>query len=124
MPKQSPGDITRLLRAWKSEGSAEAEARLFALVECELVKAASASIRRHPARSHKIDPRELVNEAYLALRAYPVVTENRGPFFRLMSTVMRHYLLDLAAHDKASKRPPSVLRVDDSQGIEGVAAAD
>jgi RNA polymerase sigma factor (TIGR02999 family) len=108
----TPGDVTRLLQDWKARGSGEAEAQLFALVHRELVRVAQAAIRSHPARAHKIDPRELVNEAYLALREYPVVTSNRGPFFRLMTVAMRHYLLDLADRDRAAKRPQSVLRVD------------
>ena len=63
----APGDVTRLLQDWKVRGSADAEAELFALVNRELVKIAEAAIRRHPSRAHKIDPRELVSEAYLAL---------------------------------------------------------
>jgi RNA polymerase sigma factor (TIGR02999 family) len=107
----TPGDVTRLLQDWKVRGSADAEAQLFALINRELVKVAEAAIRKHPARAHKIDPRELVSEAYLALREYPIATPNRGPFFRLMNVAMRHYLLDLVDRDRAAKRPPSVLRV-------------
>lgn len=110
----TPGDVTELLQSWKVRGSADAEARLFALVDRELVRIAEAAIRRHPSRAHKIDPRELVNEAYLALRDYAIATPNRGPFFRLMAVAMRHYLLDLADRDRAAKRPPSVMRVDDT----------
>src|ERR1700687_2825536 len=101
----SPGEVTQLLRRWKQEGDAEAESEVFALVHRELIKIADASLRRHAARAYKIDPRELVSEAYLPLRAYPIVTENRGPFFRLMARAMRHYLLDLVDRDRAAKRP-------------------
>ncbi len=124
MHKLSPGEVTRLLREWKVEGSADAEAQLFALVHAELVKVAEASVRRHPSRAHRIDAQELVSEAYLALRKYPIITENRGPFFRLMATAMRHYLLDLADRDRAAKRPPSVLRIAAPSAADGTPAAD
>jgi RNA polymerase sigma factor (TIGR02999 family) len=120
----TPGDVTRLLQDWKDGGSAEAEARLFELVSRELLHAAEASLRRHPARAHKIDPRELVNEAYLALRKYPVVTTNRGPFFRLMTMAMRHYLLDLVDRERAAKRPPSMMRVAQTDAAESEPAPD
>ncbi len=113
-----PGEVTQLLQDWKVRGSADAEAQLFGLVNRELVKIAEAAIRRHPARAHKIEPRELVNEAYLALREYSIATPNRGPFFRLMTVAMRHYLLDLADRDKAAKRPPSMLRVDQTNAAD------
>ena len=114
----TPGDVTRLLQDWKVKGSADAEAQLFALVNRELVKVAEAAIRKHPARAYKMDPRELVSEAYIALRAYPIDTPNRGPFFRLMGVAMRHYLLDLVDRDRAAKRPPSVLRVDQTSAAD------
>jgi RNA polymerase sigma factor (TIGR02999 family) len=120
----TPGEVTRLLQDWKVKGSADAEAQLFALVNTELIKVAEASLREHKRRAHKIDPRELVSEAYLALRKYPIVTTNRGPFFRLMATAMRHYLLDLVDRDRAAKRPPSVLRVDATDAANAQPAAD
>jgi RNA polymerase sigma factor (TIGR02999 family) len=116
----TPGDVTQLLQSWKVRGSADAEARLFALVNRELVRIAEAAIRRHPSRAHKIDPRELVNEAYLALRDYSIATPNRGPFFRLMTVAMRHFLLDLVDRDQAAKRPPSVMRVSDTSAASEV----
>ena len=119
----SPGEVTRLLQDWKVHGSADAERELFALVNHELIKVAQASIRRDDRAAHKIDPRELVSEAYLALRDYPVATVNRGPFFRLMANAMRHYLLDLADRDRAAKRPPSVLRVDQTNAADATADA-
>jgi RNA polymerase sigma factor (TIGR02999 family) len=118
------GEVTRLLREWKDHGSADAEAALFALVQRELVQVADGLLRHHPRRAAKIDPRELVNEAYLALRVYPIVTANRRPFFRLMATAMRHYLLDLVDHDRAEKRPPSSLRVLDSRAVNAVPGDD
>jgi RNA polymerase sigma factor (TIGR02999 family) len=120
----SPGEVTRLLQDWKERGNPDAEARLFELVNHELLKAAESSLRQHPGRAHKIDPRELVSEAYLALRKYPVVTANRGPFFRLMTMAMRHYLLDLVDRERAAKRPPSMLRVARTDAAESQPAPD
>jgi RNA polymerase sigma factor (TIGR02999 family) len=122
--KLSAGDVTRLLRDWKRHGSMEAEAALFALVERELVKVADGMLRRYPVQAAKLDPRELVNEAYLALRSYPIVAVNRGPFYRLMATAMRHYLLDMVDRDRAAKRPPSGLRVLDTTAVNSIPAAD
>jgi RNA polymerase sigma factor (TIGR02999 family) len=119
----TPGEVTRLLRRWKQDGSADAESELFALVHRQLIKVADASLRQHEARAYKIDPREVVSEAYLMLRKYPIVTENRGPFFRLMATAMRHYLLDLVDRDRAAKRPPSMLRVSQTSA-DAVPAAE
>jgi RNA polymerase sigma factor (sigma-70 family) len=65
-----------------------------------------------------------VNEAYLALREYSIATPNRGPFFRLMAVAMRHYLLDLADRDRAAKRPPSVMRVDQTSAANEVPDSD
>lgn len=122
--RPSPGDITRLLREWKEHGSRDAEAALFTVVERELVRVADGLLRRNRVREAIIDARELVNEAYLALRLYPIVTANRGPFFRLMATAMRHYLLDRADHDRAAKRPPTSMRVLDSRPLHAVPTGD
>jgi RNA polymerase sigma factor (TIGR02999 family) len=118
----TPGRVTELLRRWKVSGDAEAEQELFALVDHELRKIAQNLLRRESGFDHKIDPRELVSEAYLALRDYPIVTVNRAPFFRLMARAMRHYLLDLADHDRAAKRPPSRLRVVDTHVANALSA--
>jgi hypothetical protein len=74
--RPSVGDVTRLLREWKDGGSADAEAALFTLVETELVKVADAALRKHPSRARKIDPRELVNEAYLAVPTNNLISPN------------------------------------------------
>ncbi len=115
--------VTELLQRWKLNGDLEAEEELFVLVDHELRKIAQSMLRRESGFDHKIDPRELVNEAYLALRDYPIVTVNRGPFFRLMGRAMRHYLLDLADRDHAAKRPPSKLRVVDTNAANALSAA-
>jgi RNA polymerase sigma factor (TIGR02999 family) len=106
------GAITDDLRKWQLDGDAGAEERLFRRVEPELLAVARAVLRREWSDySHRIDPCELVNEAYLALRTYPINTENRRPFFRLMARAMRNHLGDMADYLRASKRPPDRFRV-------------
>jgi RNA polymerase sigma factor (TIGR02999 family) len=112
--------VTRLLQRWKLNGDSEAEEELFALVEGELLRIARRALARDSGFDHKIDARELVNEAYLALRDYPIATSNRAPFFVLMAKAMRNFLMDLARHDRAAKRPQTRLRVIDTGALNAV----
>ncbi len=56
------------------------------------------------------------------LRDYPVETWGRGPVVSLMSRSMRNFLVDLARHDRAHKRPQTGLRVLDTGVVNGLAA--
>lgn len=47
----------------------------------ELLAIARRALHSHPGVAHKLDPRELVSEAYLALRNYPILTSNRAGSF-------------------------------------------
>lgn len=123
MTHLSPGQVTRLLQRWKLSGDRDAEQELFLLVERELRRIAQSTLNRTPGFGHKIDARELVNEAYLALRDYPIVTANRAPFFHLMARAMRNCLMDLADRDRAAKRPPSRLRIVDTHAADSVSAS-
>ncbi len=114
--------VTLLLKKWKIDGDSEAEQDLFVKLEGEFLRIARAALRRSPDLARKIDPRELMSEAYLKLREYPVETWGRGPFFSLMSKSMRNFLIDLARHDHADKRPPSMLRVLDTHVVNDLAA--
>lgn len=116
--------VTRLLQRWKVDGDPAAEQQLFTAVEHELRQIAQRTLRRQSGFEHKLEARELVNEAYLALRDYPIVTANRGPFFSLMAKAMRHFLMDLADHDRAAKRPPSRLRISETDAKEMAGGAD
>jgi RNA polymerase sigma factor (TIGR02999 family) len=104
-------DITRLLPAWGKGG--QAEEALFVLLEPELRQLARSSLRRTPGLERKIQPDELVNEAYLRLQQYlgtreDVSFENRRPFFAMVLKVMRHVLLDVAKKGGES-RPRTTL---------------
>ena len=119
----TPGDVTALLRRWKVEGDREAEQKLFSLVYSELRKVAGKALHENPGVEHRIDPRELVSEAYLRLSEYAIETSNRGPFFRLMANAMRHCLIDLLRARGAAKRPQTSLRVADSNVLNSVGAS-
>jgi RNA polymerase sigma factor (TIGR02999 family) len=108
------GRVTALLRAWKRDGSKDAEQELFELVERELLKVARAALARNTDLAYRLDPRELVNEAYLSLHDYAIDTTNRGPFFLLMKRAMRNFLIDLARQRQADKRPKTRLQVVDT----------
>jgi RNA polymerase sigma factor (TIGR02999 family) len=121
MATHHPEGVTRLLKRWKIDGDEAAQAELYTLVERKLHQIAQQTLDSNAGFAHKIDPGELVNEAYLAIRQdYPIATDNRGPFIVLMRKVMRQHLLDLARRDRAAKRPPSRLRVTDVGVAEGV----
>src|SRR4051794_26873559 len=112
MKQIGPDGATLLLKRWKEQGDTEAQNELFALMQGALQKIAAGKLRGEQSLGYKIDPRELVNEAFLRLRQdYPIVTDNRAPFVVLMIKAMRHFLIDQARADQADKRPPSELRI-------------
>lgn len=93
------GDITRLLPSW-GRGD-EAERELFLRLEPHLRELARSALGRMPGLERKVQPDELVNEAYLKLQRYlgarrDVSFENRRFFFAMVMKVMRHVLLDVA----------------------------
>jgi RNA polymerase sigma factor (TIGR02999 family) len=122
MTKSNPEHVTQLLQRWKLAGDHDAEQELFAVVEQELTRLAQSTLRGMSGFAHKIEPCELVSQAYLNLRGFPIITENRAPFFKLMASTMRHVLIDLARHDRAEKRPPSRLRIVDAHAADSVPA--
>ena len=116
-------DLTVLLRRWQADGDREAEQEIFRLVEPQLLKGAQRALQGEVDLMHRIDPRELISEAYLALSGYEIQTPNRAPFFRLMAVTMRHILIDLARARDAEKRPPTRLRVVETNVINSVSVA-
>jgi RNA polymerase sigma factor (TIGR02999 family) len=122
MAKPNLGQVTELLQRWKSTADPHAEQELFRLVYAELVQIAQRTLHHNPGFDHKIEAAELVNQAYLALRDYPILTENRAAFFMLMGRAMRHYLMDLGRKARAGKRPQSVILVRDTNVLNGVPA--
>ena len=116
-------DLTRLLRRWQKDGDREAEQEIFKRVERELLIIARRALQGEDGLAHKIEPRELVSEAYVALHGYEIATPNRAPFFRLMALTMRHILVDLARAGRAQKRPPTRLRVVETGVMDSLSVA-
>lgn len=89
----NPGDVTLLLREWKS-GSKRAESRLFELLMPDLRRIAGHCFAKE-RHGHTLQPTALVNEAFLKLAAAKNVDwQDRGHFLALAARVMRRYLID------------------------------
>jgi RNA polymerase sigma factor (TIGR02999 family) len=100
-----PGDVTRLLRAWR-DGDEAARERLIERVYTELKRIAGAQMRaeRHALT---IEVTGLVHEAFLRLADQTRVDwRDRVHFFGLASTCMRRVLVDRARARSAAKRSP------------------
>lgn len=99
----APEEVTRLLNAWASGDQAAAE-ELFPLILGELRRIAKKHLRRQQP-GHTLQPTELVNEAYAKLVVGGVKSwKDRGHFFAVASTAMRHILIDRARKDLRQKR--------------------
>jgi len=97
------GHITELLIAW-SDGRREAGEDLLALVYAELRLLASRYLRREPG-AHKLEPTELVHEAYMRLiDQRKVHWRNRAHFYGIAAQIMRRILVDRARAHGAGKR--------------------
>ena len=94
MPPEA-GDITRLLREWRS-GSRDAENQLFDLVMPNLRRLAH-YLMRGERKDISLQPTELVNQVYLRLvSAKNQDWQNRQHFFAIAARAMRRYLIDHA----------------------------
>jgi RNA polymerase sigma-70 factor, ECF subfamily len=71
MQDDTPGEVTRLLKAW-CRGDARALERLAPMVEQELRRLARVYLQ-HESAGHTLQPTALVNEAYLRLLDWNVV---------------------------------------------------
>ena len=94
-PVANPGDVTRLLHAWR-DGDASALEQLIPWVYGELRRIARAHMRRERS-GHTLQPTALVHEVFMRLRdARQVHWRDRTHFFALASNVMRRVLVDAA----------------------------
>jgi RNA polymerase sigma factor (TIGR02999 family) len=102
--------LDALLQGWQADDAASRDA-LFALVYPELKRLA----RRHldgEAVGHTLDTTALVHEACLGVLGRDAQEwRGRAAFFALMSTVMRHVLIDHARRRRAGKREGTQVRV-------------
>ena len=103
MAEVPPGEVTRLLSAWR-HGDPAAPDLLMSLVYGELRKMA----RRHSARQkpgQTFQPTALIHDVYLRLVGHPAKSwQNRGHFFAVCAKAMRHILVDYARARQAAKR--------------------
>ncbi len=100
-----PGEVTRLLHAWRGGGEAARE-RLIEHVYAELKKIAGAHLRGE-RRGQTLEATGLVHEAFLRLVPQTRVDwRDRAHFFGLASTCMRRVLVDRARARAAAKRDP------------------
>ncbi len=100
-----PGEVTRLLRAWR-DGDEGARERLMERVYFELKKIAGAQMRGE-RRAQTIEVTGLVHEAFLRLADQRRIDwRDRVHFFGLASTCMRRVLVDRARARYAAKRTP------------------
>ena len=97
------GEITRLLREWRT-GNKAAFDNLLPLVYSELRRMASQHMRRENA-GHILQTSALLNEAYVRLVSQPDIPfEGRAHFYAVSSVVMRQILVDYARRQKRAKR--------------------
>lgn len=108
--QRGPGEITKVLQRMRS-GDTDAKSELASLVYEELKRLAKAHMRRE-SPGHLLQPSALVNEAFIRLLAQNDGFENRGHFFALASSLMRHILVDHARHHLAAKRGGNAVHVD------------
>lgn len=112
------GEITHLLRSWEEGG--ELEGVLLERVYRELQEQAGRYLRRERC-DHTLEPRALVHEAYLRLRAQRHVSwRNRKHFFAVAAITMRRILLDHARTKKTNRRDAELIQVDFLDQLPGV----
>lgn len=105
---RSSGDVTRLIRAWRS-GSDRAQEELFESVYDDLRRLA-ASYMRNERNGHTLPPTGLVHEAFLRMKRGDSslgLAENRRHFFGIAARAMRRILVEHARHHAAARRPSS-----------------
>jgi RNA polymerase sigma factor (TIGR02999 family) len=101
-PKASPGEVTKLLKAW-ADGDSDARERLMPLIYDDLRRRAGGRMRRERP-DHSLNPSDLVHETYLRLCEQNAGWRNREQFFAVASRLMRRILVDHARKRRAAKR--------------------
>ena len=98
-----PGEITRLLVAWK-RGDRKAVEALIPLIYPELHRMAKRYMRKERP-GHTLQPTAIVNEAYMRLAGRRgVAWQNRAHFFAVAAQSMRRILVEHARSRDAKKR--------------------
>jgi RNA polymerase sigma-70 factor (ECF subfamily) len=108
--KTPPGEITRLLQAFRT-GDPQAEDALMTVVYGEL-RSLAAHYMRLERENHTLQPTALVHEVYLRLIAQRATDwADRTHFFAVAAKAMRRIVVDYARRSKAQKRPAAKGRV-------------
>jgi RNA polymerase sigma-70 factor, ECF subfamily len=103
MNSSAPGEITRLLKAWRG-GEQEAFNRLVPMLYSELRQTAR-WFRRRRGAGQTLQTTVLVNEVFLRLaQAADVTARDRAHFLALCAQVMRRILVDAARTRLSAKR--------------------
>jgi RNA polymerase sigma factor (TIGR02999 family) len=103
MVELPPGEVTRLLAAWR-EGDASAPELLLALVYEELRRMARRHLRQQPP-GHTLQTTALIHDAYLRLVGQVAGRwQDRNHFFAVSAQAMRHVLVDHARARHSAKR--------------------
>jgi RNA polymerase sigma factor (TIGR02999 family) len=108
--KQSPGEVTRLLKRW-SDGDASAIDALWPLVYDDIRRMAGRQIAGERG-GHTLQATALVNEAFIRLageRAFE--WQRREQFLALAAQIMRRVLVDYARQRGAKRRGDGAKRV-------------
>ena len=108
--KQSPGEVTRLLKRW-SDGDASAIDALWPLVYDDIRRMAGRQIAGERG-GHTLQATALVNEAFIRLageRAFE--WQRREQFLALAAQIMRRVLVDYARQRGAKRRGDGARRV-------------
>lgn len=124
MTEDRPGDVTRLLLAWR-EGSEVAAEDLLPLIYDELHRIAG-RLMRGERREHTLQATALVNEAYLRLVGVDVPWQDRAHFYAVAARAMRRLLVDHARLKRAGKRGGDAAQVslDDALAVPAESAVD
>ena len=102
-PDTSSGQVTQLLRNWRS-GDPKALEALLPHVYHELHTVAAAYIRRERP-GHTLRPTDLIHETYLRLVGSDMPElESRKHFYAMAARLMRQILVDHARRHRAGKR--------------------
>jgi RNA polymerase sigma factor (TIGR02999 family) len=99
---RQPGEVTRLLAAWKG-GDTSALEKLLPMVSAELHALAFRQMAAEKP-GHTLQPTALVNEAYIRLAGDRAELKDRASFFAAAAVVMRRILVDHARRRKREKR--------------------
>jgi RNA polymerase sigma factor (TIGR02999 family) len=116
MNSTAPGEVTRLLIAWRG-GEREALDQLVPAVYTEIHRIAHRAMRRQVA-GHTLQTTALINEAFLKLaQAADVPCRDRAHFLAICAQVMRRILIDAARGRVSAKRGGGAWRVQFDEDI-------